>query len=128
VTSLQIWETQEPAEQNEYCLFPLSVESDSRVFFHATPLRLKEPILEKGFRSANTLGVGQLQSVSFAKKSSACLAHLGCRVDEDYVLFAVRLNTMRGVRDNLSDIHLYDESNQPETIGYSVLNAGFRIL
>ena len=98
------------------------------MFFHATPLRFKEPILEGGFRSAHTLGVGQLQSVSFAKKSSACLAHLGCRVDEDYVIFAVSFNTMRGVQDNLSDIHLYDESNQPEILGYCVLNAGFRVL
>ena len=128
MTSLRIWEAQKPTEQNEYCLFPHSVEGDSNVFFHATPLRFKDPILEEGFRSAHALGTGQLQSVSFAKKSTACLAHLGCRVDEDYVVFAVKFHTMCGVQDNHSDIYLYDERNQPEILGYCVLKAGFRVL
>ena len=35
---------------------------------------------------------------------------------------------MCGVQDNLSDIYLYDERNQPEILGYCVLKAGFRVL
>ncbi|WP_144063040.1 hypothetical protein [Litchfieldella anticariensis] len=127
---MELWEVIVPAEANEYCMFIDELENDPLVFFHAAPLRHKSSIVEKGFQSAAILGVGELQSVSYAKKSSGCLAHLGCNISEDYAVFAVKFQPQEldRVVNNPSDIHVYDQSVQPQILGYCVLNAGFNVV
>lgn len=126
--SLNLWDVIVPTEANGYCMFRGELENDSHVFFHATPLRHKSSIVANGFKSAAILGVGQLKSVSYAMKSSACLAHLGCAVSEDYAVFAVRFQSLDRVVVNQSDIHVYDQTIQPQILGFCVLKAGFRVV
>ena len=128
VKSLELWDVIAPTEANGYRMFSDELENDPLVFFHATPLRYRSSFSVNGFQSAAILGVGELQSVSYAKKSSACLAHLGCNVSEDYALFAVRFQSLDRAVVNHSDIHVYDLSIQPQILGYCVLNAGFRLV
>lgn len=127
VTNLKLWDAIEPSEENKYCLFMADLETDSQVFFHATPLCYKDSILKKGFKSAYILGIGPLKSVSYAKKSSACLAHLGCATDKDYVVFVVKFESLEGIKENLSDIHVYKPDIQPKILGYCILNKGFEL-
>jgi len=128
VKSLDVWDVIVPTEANGYCMFAEDLENDPLVLFHATPLRHRSSIVTNGFQSAASLGVGELQSVSYAKKSSACLAHLGCNISEDYAVFAVRFQSLDRVAVNQSDIHVYDQSIQPTILGYCVLKAGFRVV
>lgn len=125
---MEQWDFIEPTEANGYRLFPQELEDNQLVFFHATPKRHLDSIVENGFRSAESLGVGTLQSVSYAMKSSACLAHLQCAVNEDYVVLAVRFESLEDVKVNLSDIHIYKQEIQPEILGYCVLPAGFHVV
>ena len=127
---MEFWDVIEPTEENGYCLFIDELENDPLVFFHAAPLRHKISIVEKGFHSAAILGVGELQSVSYATKSSGCLAHLGCNFSEDYAVFAVKFQPQEldRVVVNSSDIHVYDQTIQPQILGHCVLNAGFNVV
>lgn len=124
------WEPVPPSEQNGYSLFSQELETDPLVLFHATPKRHLNSIAASGFRSAAALGVGTLPSVSYAKRSSSCLAHVGNQVQEDYVVFAVRFQTLQqqGVADNASDIHVYKPEIQPQILGYCELQKGFRVV
>lgn len=125
---MEKWNHIEPTEKNGFCLFCPELENDPFVFFHATPLRCKDSILENGFQSAASLGTGDLTSVSYSKKSAACLAHVNGHVSEDYAVFAVRFTSLDRVFDNPSDIHVYIPSLQPDILGYCVLKAGLRIV
>lgn len=71
------WEVMCPTECNEYSLFAQALENDPLVLFHATPKQFFDNITTSGFRSAKSLGTGALESVSYARKSSGCLAHIG---------------------------------------------------
>lgn len=122
------WIAAVPTEGNRYCLFAAELEDDPLVLFHATPHRHKDSIINDGFKSASNLGLGELQSVSYAKNSSGCLAHLGGSVSEDYVVFAVRFESLDRVSNNSSDIHVYDHGIQSTILGYCVLKAGFRVV
>lgn len=77
VVKMKEWTTVVPAESNGNCLFATKFEKYPLVLFHATPYRNKDSIISDGFKSASSLGVGELQSVSYAKNSSHRLAHIG---------------------------------------------------
>jgi len=126
---IQRWELVIPTEKNGFCLFSQELEENPVVLFHATPKRHFDSILASGFRSAVDLGVGSLTSVSYAKRSSSCLAHVGNEVPEDYVVFAVRFDNLQqqGIKENLSDIHVYKPELQPHILGYCELKRGFRV-
>jgi hypothetical protein len=116
-----------PTESNSYCVFSQILEEKSLVLFHATPKRHIEAIANSGFRSAHDLGLGELRSVSYAKRSSSCLAHIGRDVQEDYVIFAVEFGTLQqdGIVENFPDIHVYRSEIQPEILGYCEIPKGF---
>ena len=118
----------QPSESNDYCVFDLELENDPLVLFHATPKRNFQSIVSHGFRSAMTLGSGTLESVSYAKKSSSCLAHIGQRPRETWTIFVVRFQSLdvASIRVNPSDIHVFDQNLQPERIGYGTVPAGMR--
>lgn len=121
------WNIVKPTESNHYCLFAAELEDDPLVFFHITKQRHKDSIISEGFKSAAELGIGEIQAVSYAKKSSDCLNHIGWRFIEDYVVFAVRFDSTKQVVDNPTDIHVYDPKNQPNILCYRELKAGFRV-
>lgn len=125
---IQKWELILPAEANEYCLFEQNLENDPLVFFHATPRRYCDSIITSGFLSAVELGIGKLTSVSYAKRSSGCLAHTGNKLNEDYIVFAVKFDPLaqKYFVDNPSDIHIYKREIQPCNLGFCELPKGFQ--
>jgi RNA:NAD 2'-phosphotransferase (TPT1/KptA family) len=115
-----------PTESNHYCLFSRKFEDDPNILFHATKKENLAPISQNGFQSADNLGTGDLQSVSYAYKSSACLAHLNGSFEQDIVVFAVRFKNLQehGIVSNQSDIHVYSDV-QPEILRYCEIPQGF---
>ena len=127
---LKKWDLIPPTENNSYCLFAQNLEENPLILFHITPKRHFEAIAISGFRSSAELGLGGLNSVSYAKQSSCCLAHIGNEVREDYVVFAVEFDTLQqqGIADNFSDIHVHKPDIQPDVLGYCEIPKGLRIL
>lgn len=121
-------EALQPNEDNNYSLFSETLELDAFVFFHASPKKNFDSIIKYGFKSSFDLGTGQLTSVSYAKKSSSCLAHLGKEITEDFVVFVVRLSTIETpeIVENMSDIHVFSTSSQPTILGYCEVPTGFK--
>lgn len=122
------WDLLTPNEENGYCLFQQELENDPLVFFHATPKRNFSSIISNGFRSAASLVTGELSSVSYAKQSSGCLAHIGNPSAEDLVVFAVKFEDLsrQGIRVNPFDIHMYQDI-QPVILGYCEIPNGYRV-
>lgn len=119
----------QPTEENGLCVFPSNLENDPEVFFHSTKASTYDSIMERGFCSAKDLKVGNLESVSYAKRSSGCFANLGCSADEDLVIFAVRFTeeNLRQVTVNPSDIYVYRECIQPQILGFACIPSGFSL-
>jgi hypothetical protein len=118
-----------PTEANGFRFFAQELEDDPLVLFHATLSKNLDSIVRLGFRSARRMETGPLNSVSYAKRSSSCLAHMGNEAQEDYVIFAVRFESLeqQGIRNNQSDIHVDDENLQPRILGYCRVLRGFRV-
>lgn len=120
-----------PARQpggDAQALFEDNLERDPLVLFHVSPARNLQSILKNGFRSAAELGVGTLTSVSYSKKSEAWSVLTGYPTDDDYVVFAVRFQSLSepGITVNVSDINVYRPDIQPEILGFLELPAGYR--
>ena len=116
-----------PTEENGFCVFDPQWESDPLILFHMSDPANLQSILQGGFKSAADLGSGELQSVSYAKKSSGCFAHLGTTLTAPKIIVAVRFSPsqLKEVTDNPSDIHVYKPHLQPEIVGYCELPSGF---
>ena len=122
------YEVVTPNEENGYCIFQAKLENNPLVLFHLTPKRNFDSIISQGFLSASELETGELESVSYAKKSSACFANKGNEITEDLVAFAVEFNTLEkvGIVVNSSDIHVYKRDIQPTIQGYCELPRGYK--
>lgn len=127
--TIERFEFIEPTEKNRYCVFDQQLEDDDGVFFHMTSASNKEAIITSGFKSAKELAVGELESVSYANRSSGCFANLGTHLQEEHVIFAVRFTPedLKEVAVNPLDIHVYKKHLQPEKLGVVHLLAGFRL-
>lgn len=121
------WAAIPPTEENHYCLFAEELEKNPLVLFRADPQRNFDSIVTLGFRSAASLGIGGLRSVSYAKRSSLCLTHIRTLEPEAYVVFAVEFDSLDGVVVNDSDVYVYDLSIQPRILGYCELPSDFRV-
>nr|WP_298689503.1 hypothetical protein [uncultured Dongia sp.] len=110
-----------------YCVFPPQLENDELVLFHGTSAENSDAILRDGFKSAVTLGTGNLTSVSFTYKSMAALTHLANR-NGARVILAVRYETLdrRTITKNSSDIHDYTLDPAPIVIGICHLPLDYR--
>lgn len=97
---IEIFELIEPTEENGYCVFDKQLEDDDSVFFHMTPASNMGAILTNNFKSAKELGIGEVQSVSYANRSSGCFANLGTDLQKDHVIFASLARTCR-IRNKL---------------------------
>ena len=126
---IEYWTMIEPTEENDFSLFQEKLEQDPLVLFHATKSLNCDSIISNGFRSAQCLGIGELTSVSYAKRSSGCLYHIGNPVSENHVVFAVRFENLQqeGIRNNYSDIHVYSHDIQPIILGYCEIQCGYRL-
>jgi hypothetical protein len=118
----------QPTESNRYSLFSEELESNREVLFHATLKENLSSIKKNGFLSADKLGKGILESVSYAFRSSGCLAHLNGKFGREYVVFAVKFKTLEipEITVNISDIHVYKGVQPTEILGYCELPADFR--
>lgn len=116
-----------PDEANGYCVFDSQLEDDEQIFFHMTPAKNIEGIINKGFLSAKELDLGDVSSVSYCKRSSGCFANLGCKFDTDFVIFAVVFDCdqLNQVTNNLSDINVYHKNIQPKILRIINIPAGF---
>ncbi len=123
------WDLVVPSEENGYGIFRQDLEANPLVLFHSTPKSNFSSIVSMGFRSAASLEIGALSSVSYAKRSSGCLAHVGNKAIEDLVVFAVKFETLdqEGIAENLSDIHVYKKDIQPAILGYCEVLKGYCI-
>lgn len=111
-----------PTEEREFEIFPSEMEKDPHVFFHATHADNLGPIVRDGFKSAATLGIGVLKSVTFSKRSVDAVAHW-CRVraeGAEGVLIAVRYDDLsrQGLVLNASDLHDYTLTPPPRILSY----------
>ncbi|WP_145985909.1 hypothetical protein [Aquitalea magnusonii] len=113
---MKVYEFSNPTERNGYCLFDDELERNPLVFFHATPKKNIESIINNGFKFGPTL-----QSISYANRSSSCLAHRGRSVAEDYAVFVVEFASLDNIKINPSDIHVYREDIQPIIKGYCIV-------
>lgn len=118
----------QPTEANKYSLFRSDLEDNSEILFHATSKDNFDAIKENGFRSAQDLNGGILESVSYAFRSSACLSHLNGHFDKEYVVFAVKFENLEilEIIKNPSDIHVYRGVQPAEVIGYCEIPSDFR--
>ena len=126
---VEVLEFVKPTEENRYCVFDAQLENDESVFFHMTPAANKEAIIADGFKSAKELDKGELESVSYANRSSGCFANLGSDLQEEHVIFAVKFQpeAIKEVAVNPSDIHVYKKHLQPEKLGVIHLQTGFQL-
>lgn len=111
--AVQEFEFPWPNEEKGYRLFPAELEDDDLVLFHATPKQNFHAILKMGFQVRPPL-----ESVSYAKSSVYCMAHLFTgrqSLSEEAVVIAVRFESLAqpGITENLSDIHVYRPEIQP---------------
>ncbi|AMG07227.1 hypothetical protein WJ038_08325 [Vibrio parahaemolyticus] len=116
-----------PTESNRYSLFTSDLEDDSKILFHATPTENLNSIKNKGFLSSHELYGSGLESVSYAFRSSSCLAHLNGKFDKGYVVFVVRFESLevKEIVVNPSDIHVYRRFQPTEIIGYCEIPLNF---
>lgn len=110
-----------PNDEKGYKIFPDVLENDPFVLFHATPKKNLQAILKEGFKA-----FPPLESVSYAKSSMYCLTHIFVnrrKLTEEEVVIAVRFETLgqQGIKENLSDIHVYKPEIQPEILGYCTI-------
>ena len=115
---MEIYKFNIPSEETRYCIFDQELEDNPLILFHTTPLRNVESIIQNGFQFGP-----DLKSVSYAKRSSSCLAHRGTNVTEDHAVFVVEFKSLdqQGIVVNQPDIHVYKEEIQPIIIGYCIV-------
>ncbi len=109
-------------EELNYRVFPETLENDPLVLFHATLPKDYDEILRSGFKTATQLGKPNgLESVSYAKQSSAALSHIRNRHgNKEVIIIAVEFQSVvarEGMAVNSGDIHVYD-GTQPRIIGF----------
>ncbi|WP_018228012.1 hypothetical protein [Methyloversatilis universalis] len=110
-----------PNQEKGYRLFPAELEDDELVLFHATPKQNLPAILKEGFKARPPLA-----SVSYAKSSIYCLAHLFTgrqSLAEEAVVIAVRFESLaqQDIKENFSDIHVYNSDIQPAILGHCTI-------
>jgi hypothetical protein len=118
-----------PIEGNNYCVFNSELENNPLVLFHQTLKQNFDSIISNGFLSAAHLHTGEIESVSYAIRSSGCFANKGTKITEDLVVFAVEFNTLdkAEIVVNDSDIHVYNNEIQPTILRYCELPKGYII-
>lgn len=109
-----------------YRLFPRELEDDDHVFFHGTAFENFQAILSNGFMSSNELTGGELDRVSYARKSSVPLAYAANAVsDKAYgkgVVIAVRFDNLADTRLEVTGGGLlFAKQCQPEIIGFYIV-------
>lgn len=115
---MQNYDFPNPNEEKGYELFPKELENDPLVLFHGTPQKNFQNIINNGFKA-----FPPLESVSYAKNSAACLTYRESTSTEDFVVIAVKFETLNlpGIVVYSSDIHVYKEDIQPKILGTCVV-------
>lgn len=114
-------------EENNYQQFPDEIENNEHIFFHGTAEANFENIKNQGFQPKAD---GELNSISFAKKSSLALGY-ACTARNDLspkgVIIMVDISNIKQeciVEQNFG-IHLSPKF-QPEIIGYCLVPENYK--
>jgi len=123
------WNIVRRADPDDTALFDQELEEDPLILFHATPASNLLSIEANGFRSAADLGiVDGLNSVSYSKSSTYWNLVTEYPAKADFVMFAVRFNTLNqvGIRVNPSDVHVDNwREIRPQILGYCEIPCGY---
>lgn len=106
--------------REDYRVFPPELENDPLVVFHGTARSNLSAIVEGGFKRGSDVGA-RLQSISYAKRSSAALSHWVARREEgqEGVILALRFKSFVGLSEEPDFVYDYNEvPTQPEIVGY----------
>lgn len=127
--SISRWEIVRRLDPDDTALFAQEFEEDPLVLFHTTRASNLSLIEAQGFRSAADLGVQDgLHSVSYSMSSRYWSLVTGYPADADFVIFAVRFNTLDlpGIRVGQSDVHIdIWQEIRPEILGYCEIPEGY---
>ncbi len=106
-------------------IFPLELEEDETVFFHATPAENLEKIFIEGLRPdpQNTSG---LKSVTYTYRSNVALIHITNRnkyKPKDHCILVYKFDdyAMKRLIKNTTDVHDYAINPRPTLIGYCIV-------
>lgn len=106
--------------REDYRVFPLEWEEDPLIVFHGTAISNFDAIRAEGLKWGSKAG-GSLESVSYAKGSSAALTHWVGRREggEAGVLLAFRFGSFEGLHEEGQIVYDYKPvPSRPEIIGY----------
>ncbi|MER9554393.1 hypothetical protein [Mesorhizobium sp. M0323] len=109
--------------REDYRVFPLELEDDPFVVFHGTARSNVQAIIEEGFKRGSDVGA-TLESISYAKGSSAALGHWVNRREQgqDGVILALRFGSFVGLSEEAQTVYDYKEvPTQPEVVGCVVV-------
>ncbi|TGV15197.1 hypothetical protein EN816_07190 [Mesorhizobium sp. M8A.F.Ca.ET.173.01.1.1] len=113
--------------REDYRVFPLELEDDPFVVFHGTARSNAHAIIEEGFKRGCDVGA-TLESISYAKGSSAALGHWINRREEgqDGVILALQFESFVGLSDETQIVYDYKEvSTQPKIVGCVVVPGAY---
>jgi hypothetical protein len=110
-----------------YHVFPLELEEDPKVVFHATAMSNFNSIVAEGFKHGSKAGA-TLDSISYAKTSSISLDHWVRRrsKEQDGVILALRFESYEGLCQESQFVYDYKQvPTQPEIIGFVSVPASY---
>lgn len=110
-------------ENEGYCIFAIELEKDPLIAFHGTSESNLGSIIPQGFKIE-----GELPSCSFAKGSPLALRYACERrseVSPNGCVVVVRFQSLDGVKEETSIIHVYRPERMPEVIGYCIVPASY---
>lgn len=113
--------------RDDYRVFPLELEDDPNIVFHATVMSNLDPIVAEGFKRGSKAGA-TLDSISYAKTSSISLDHWTRRRSEGQagVILALRFESYEGLHQESQFVYDYKEvPTQPEIIGFVSVPASY---
>jgi hypothetical protein len=113
--------------REDYRVFPVELEDDPNIVFHATAISNLASIVEDGFKRGSAAG-GSLDSISYAETSSTSLDHWVRRrtASQDGVILAVRFENYVGLHKEPGFVYDYQEvPKQPNIIGVVTVPASY---
>jgi hypothetical protein len=119
--------------ERDYRVFCDELEDNPSIWFHGTGKEEAERIRNAGFKppgTPETASVGNLASVSFAKRSSTALQYASKGTLDDPpsggCIFVVEFETFDGVSREGDVIYVYRQDRMPKIIGYCCVPATYR--
>ncbi|WP_281023716.1 hypothetical protein [Minwuia sp. IMCC3009] len=117
-------------EDTDFQVFPECIERDKSIFFHGTNVENFSYIRKSGFAiPENSI----LKSISFAKSSAlalryACSARVLKKNEGCIIVVRYKDLFIENIVEEVSMIHDYKLSPQPEIVGYCIIPDNYRFI